>query len=148
MPLRIAMLVLLLYCATLVKADKEIWLLADIHVMAPTLLDSPDNKAWKKDLADQRKMQDLSAPIFDLIVERIIARKPDALLIAGDLTKDGETAMPDLSRAYPGGTFRTDVGGSLLQYTRGEKGWDDFVSDVKTMWNRAVEAGKDLLQVN
>ena len=64
------------------------------------------------------------------------------------LTKDGETAMPDLSRAYPGGTFRTDVGGSLLQYTRGEKGWDDFVSDVKTMWNRAVEAGKDLLQVN
>ena len=92
MPLRIAMLVLLLYCATLVKADKEIWLLADIHVMAPTLLDSPDNKAWKKDLADQRKMQDLSAPIFDLIVERIIARKPDALLIAGDLTKDGEKA--------------------------------------------------------
>lgn len=64
------------------------------------------------------------------------------------LTKDGETAMPDLSRAYPGGTFRTDVGGSLLQYTRGEKGWDDFVADVKTMWNRAVEAGKDLLQVN
>ena len=64
------------------------------------------------------------------------------------LTKDGKTAVPDLSRAYPGGTFRTDVGGSLLQYTRGEKGWDDFVSDVKTMWNRAVEAGKDLLQVN
>ena len=64
------------------------------------------------------------------------------------LSKDGETAMPDLSRAYPGGTFRTDVGGSLLQYTRGEKGWDDFVSDVKTMWNRAVQAGKDLLQVN
>ena len=56
--------------------------------------------------------------------------------------------MPDLSRAYPGGTFRTDVGGSLLQYTRGEKGWDDFVSDVKTMWNRAVEAGKEMLQVD
>ena len=64
------------------------------------------------------------------------------------LSKDGETAMPDLSRAYPGGTFRTDVGGSLLQYTRGEKGWDDFVSDVKTMWNRAVEAGKEMLQVD
>ena len=64
------------------------------------------------------------------------------------LTKDGEAAIPDLSRAYPGGTFRTDVGGSLLQYTRGEKGWDDFVSDVKTMWNRAVQAGKEMLQVD
>ena len=83
--------VALLLCSTLpAKADKEIWLLADIHVMAPSLLDSPDNKAWKKDLADQRKMQDLSAPMFDYLVERIIAGKPDALLIAGDLTKDGE----------------------------------------------------------
>lgn len=83
----------LLLCSTLLaKADKEIWLLADIHVMAPTLLDSPDNKAWKKDLADQRKMQDLSASMFDLLVQRIIAGKPDALLIAGDLTKDGEKA--------------------------------------------------------
>ena len=64
------------------------------------------------------------------------------------LRKDGVTAVPDLSRAYPGGTFRTDAGESLLSYTRGEKGWDDFVSDVKTMWNRAVETGKDLLQVD
>ena len=64
------------------------------------------------------------------------------------LRKDGITAVPDLSRAYPGGTFRTDAGESLLSYTRGEKGWDDFVSDVKTMWNRAVETGKDLLQVD
>lgn len=87
---KFAMLVLFLCCAALAKADKEIWLLADIHVMAPSLLDSPDNKAWQKDLADQRKMQDLSAPMFDLLVERIIAGKPDALLIAGDLTKDGE----------------------------------------------------------
>lgn len=91
-PLRIATLVLVFYCATLAKADKEIWLLADIHVMAPSLLDSPENQAWKKDLADQRKMQDLSAPMFDLLVDHIITGKPDALLIAGDLTKDGENA--------------------------------------------------------
>ena len=93
--LKFAMLVLLICGATLAKADKEIWLLADIHVMAPSLLDSSDNKAWLKDLADQRKMQDLSAPVFDALVERVIAEKPDALLICGDLTKDGEKASHD-----------------------------------------------------
>lgn len=89
--LRIA--VLLLLCIALqAKADKTIYLLADIHVMAPSLLDSSDNIAWQKDLAEQRKMQELSAPVFDLLVERIITDHPDVLLICGDLTKDGEKA--------------------------------------------------------
>lgn len=83
--------VLLLLCLTSpLKADKRIYLLADIHVMSPSLLDSSDNAAWQEDLADQRKMQDLSVPVFDLLVERIITDKPDLLLICGDLTKDGE----------------------------------------------------------
>lgn len=33
---------------------------------------------------------DLSVPIFDQLIERVIADKPDLLLICGDLTKDGE----------------------------------------------------------
>lgn len=73
------------------RADKRICVLADIHVMAPSLLDRSDNRAWLSDLADNKKMQDLSVPVFDSLVERIKADRPDALLIAGDLTKDGET---------------------------------------------------------
>ena len=82
---------LLFFCPSMqIKADKKIYLLSDIHVMAPTLLDSSNNAAWQRDLANQRKMQDLSIPIFDQLIERIIADKPDLLLINGDLTKDGE----------------------------------------------------------
>ena len=67
-------LVLLLPLVALqAKADKTVYLLADIHVMAPSLLDSNDNTAWQKDLADQRKMQDLSAVAFNQIIEQTIA---------------------------------------------------------------------------
>jgi raffinose/stachyose/melibiose transport system substrate-binding protein len=58
------------------------------------------------------------------------------------LGKSGLSSVPDLSDAYPGGTLHTDVSSGLLAYTRGEKDWDDFVSDVKGMWNRAMEAAK------
>ena len=90
--IRLAWLVLLLCICMQVKADKKIYLLADIHVMAPSLLDSSDNTAWKEDLANQRKMLDLSVPVFDQLIERVITDKPDILFICGDLTKDGETA--------------------------------------------------------
>ena len=71
-------------------ADKKIVVLADTHVMAPALLDDPGNKEWQTYLKTCKTMQDLSVPIFDTMVEKIIAEKPDRLLIVGDLTKDGE----------------------------------------------------------
>lgn len=89
---RLAGLLLFLCISIHAKADKKIYLLADIHVMAPSLLDSSDNAAWQRDLANQRKMQDLSAPVFDRLIERIITDRPDLLFICGDLTKDGEKA--------------------------------------------------------
>lgn len=58
------------------------------------------------------------------------------------LGKGGVSAVPDLADAYPGGTLHNDVSNGLLSYTRGEKSWDDFVTDVKSMWNRAMEAAK------
>ena len=84
---------LLFLCLTIqIKADKTIYLLADTHVMSPSLLDSSDNTAWQEYLAEHRNMQDLSVPIFNQLIEQIITDHPDALLICGDLTKDGETA--------------------------------------------------------
>ena len=70
--------------------EKTIFVFSDTHVMAPSLLDSPTNKQWKNDLANSKTMLDLSASMFDLLVEKTLKEKPDMLLIAGDLTKDGE----------------------------------------------------------
>ncbi len=81
---------LLFACSISVHADKKIYLLADIHVMSPLLLETPDNEAWQAYLSDSKKMVDLSVPVFDEVCSRIIADKPDLLLIAGDMTKDGE----------------------------------------------------------
>lgn len=76
-------------------ATKRICVLADIHIMAPSLVDRSDNEAWQADLAENKKMQELSVPIFDDLTERIKHDKPDALLIAGDLTKDAEVESHD-----------------------------------------------------
>ena len=89
---RLAGLFLFLCLTIQTKADKTIYLLADVHVMSPSLLDSSDNKAWQEDLAEHRKMQDLSASVFNQLIEQIITDHPDVLLICGDLTKDGEAA--------------------------------------------------------
>ena len=71
-------------------ADKKIFVVSDTHVMAPSLVDSPSNKQWVSDLAKSKTMLEFSAPMFDLLVEKTIAEKPDLLLITGDMTKDGE----------------------------------------------------------
>ena len=47
-------------------AQKKIYVLSDLHVMAPELLVS-DGDAWQKYLADDRKMVDQSQPIFDAL---------------------------------------------------------------------------------
>ena len=51
-------------------AEKTIAVISDIHLMAPSLLDSPDNQQWKHDLANSKTMQELSATMLDLLVER------------------------------------------------------------------------------
>lgn len=69
----------------------RIVLLSDIHVMAPSLLVS-EGSAFDNHVATDRKMLRQSAEIFTTMVDSIITIRPDLVLIAGDLTKDGETA--------------------------------------------------------
>ena len=71
-------------------ANKKICVLTDIHVMAPSLLEDENNKEWQEYLKTSKSMIDLSVPIFDAIINKIILEKPDLLLIVGDLTKDSE----------------------------------------------------------
>ena len=90
-------MLLILCCLSLMNgtASKKIFVLADIHVMGPSIVDSPDNIAWQEDLEEMKIMQELSVPVFDQLVERIKATRPDMLLIVGDLTKASEVESHD-----------------------------------------------------
>ena len=89
--------VLLLVCFGLQPAsatDHHIVVIADPHVMAPSLLnkETDDFTAWQNYLNGSRKLIDYSAALFDQAVADIMAmdKKPELVLIAGDLSKDGE----------------------------------------------------------
>ena len=75
-------------------AQKTIYVLSDLHVMAPELLIN-DGSAWQAFLSESRKMVDYSQPIFDALVNKIETAHPDLVLITGDLTKDGEVLSHD-----------------------------------------------------
>ena len=78
----------------------RIAVVSDIHVMAPSLLENVSNtQEWTDYYAGQRKMLEQSAGLFDQFVETMIAKKPDVLLITGDLTKDGEVVSHEYVKA-------------------------------------------------
>ena len=74
--------------------SNKIVVVSDMHVMAPSLLESgaETQDAWLNYYAGQRKMLQESATIFDEFIERMKTSYPlpTAVLITGDLTKDGE----------------------------------------------------------
>ena len=74
--------------------DHQIVVIADPHVMAPSLLnkETDDFTAWQNYLGGSRKLIDYSAALLDQAVVDILAMnpKPELVLIAGDLSKDGE----------------------------------------------------------
>ena len=74
--------------------NHKIVVLADPHVMAPSLLnkETEDFAAWNDFLGGNRKLIDYSQALFDQAVANIKAMnpRPELVLIVGDLTKDGE----------------------------------------------------------
>ena len=90
------LLILLLFLPILASAGQmdtktiRIVVFSDPHVMAPELLVS-EGEAWTNYISGQRKMVDYSQALFDEMVAKIKdEKKPDLVLITGDLTKDGE----------------------------------------------------------
>jgi len=67
----------------------KIAILSDIHVMDPSLL-VKDGVAFQTYLAKDPKLLEYSSRIFQAAVYKLIAQRPDIVLIPGDLTKDGE----------------------------------------------------------
>ena len=74
------------------QTQTRIAVVSDIHVMAPSLLpgENPTGTDWNTDYANERKMLEQSAGLFDQFVTTMTTEAPDVLLITGDLTKDGE----------------------------------------------------------
>lgn len=74
-------------------AEHNIIVIADPHVMAEELL-IKDGKAFQKHLSRTRKMIDYSQALFDKMIENVVemSPRPELVLIAGDLSKDGELA--------------------------------------------------------
>lgn len=67
----------------------RIAILSDIHVMHPSLL-IHDGTAFQNYLAQDPKLLEYSAQILEATISKLITQKPDLVLVAGDLTKDGE----------------------------------------------------------
>lgn len=72
-----------------VKGDKNIFIMSDIHVMNPELL-VQEGSAFDEYLATDRKLLVESERILETLVDSILNKKPELVLIPGDLTKDGE----------------------------------------------------------
>lgn len=69
--------------------SKNIFLMTDIHVMSPDLI-KKDGSAWQSYLENDRKLEDYSYELYQAAIDSILKRKPEVVLIPGDLTKDGE----------------------------------------------------------
>lgn len=92
MNIRYIVITVLALFGTSIKAQNQlqrICVISDTHIMAPSLL-KQDGKAFQDYLAADRKLLKESPELMDSAVARIRQARPQALLITGDLTKDGE----------------------------------------------------------
>lgn len=74
---------------------KTIFLISDIHVMSPQLLER-EGSAYSSYLNFGPKLLEYSADVLETLVDEAIKRKPDLVIIPGDLTKDGELVSHQL----------------------------------------------------
>lgn len=81
-------------CLTSLKAQDKIMLIADPHVYPQSLI-AQDTAAFNAYMKGQRKMVDLSEPIWHALMDTALVHHPSLVLIPGDLTRDGEQAAHD-----------------------------------------------------
>lgn len=80
-------------CLTSLKAQDKIMVIADPHVLPQSVINQEAN--FDAYMNTQRKMIDLSEPIWHALVDTALAHQPSLVLIPGDLTRDGEQAAHD-----------------------------------------------------
>lgn len=92
----------ILFVLTIEKSNAQevkLCVIADIHYFNPELLIS-DGTAFQTYLAHDRKMLQESEAILESVLDSIKKIQPDVLIVAGDLTKDGEMASHSNVAAY------------------------------------------------
>lgn len=67
----------------------KIAVISDTHIMSKELL-VEDGRAYQAYLRKERKLLQESEAIAQATVEKLLAEKPDVVLVCGDLSKDGE----------------------------------------------------------
>ena len=67
--------------------EKNIWVLSDIHVMAPELFHGTDKA---EGVSQSSKPLPYSAEILDWVVDSALSANPNLVLITGDLTEYGD----------------------------------------------------------
>ena len=72
-----------------VNPEIKIAIISDIHYMDKSLL-VKDGTAFQEYIAKDPKLLEYSSAILDAAIQDIVNKKPDLVLIPGDLTKDGE----------------------------------------------------------
>ena len=87
------LVLLLAFMPIFAWSEQRIMVIADPHVYPLTsIAQEADFDAY---MAKQRKMIDLSEPIWHALVDTAFKYHPDLLLIPGDMTRDGEQAAHD-----------------------------------------------------
>lgn len=87
--LKIIMLTLSLALSMSSAAQERLVVFTDPHLLSPALVVNP-GQPYYDDLEANNKMTDQSAPVMQALVDTLLALKPAAVLVTGDLTKNGE----------------------------------------------------------
>ena len=77
------------------KSEYNIFVMSDIHVMAPELL-VEKGSAFENYVKTDPKLLEESGEVLRAVVDVVLEKKPDLVLIPGDLTKDGEMVSHQL----------------------------------------------------
>ena len=85
-------------CFVSIKAQDRVMVIADPHVY-PQALIAQDTATFNAYMKGQRKMVDLSEPIWHALIDTALAKQPSLVLIPGDLTRDGENESHAIVKA-------------------------------------------------
>ena len=80
----------------------KIAIVSDLHYMDPSIApdDPENNQYWQEYVSHDRKIFELSDPIFRKVVFDLMIEKPDILLITGDLAKEGELLCHETVKGF------------------------------------------------
>jgi predicted MPP superfamily phosphohydrolase len=88
--------------SNLISQHIKIAVVSDIHYMDPRIAphDPVNNTYWQEYVSHDRKIFELSDPIFRKVVSDLMVEKPDILLITGDLASEGELLCHETVKGF------------------------------------------------